>query len=47
VNLENPGLQEAINNNLKTLRDSGVLAEIAEKWGFSPTAVEVTEPNLL
>lgn len=47
VNLENPGLQEAINNNLKTLRDSGVLGEIAEKWGFSPTAVEETEPNLL
>lgn len=47
VNLSNPGLQEAINNNLKTLRDSGVLAEIAEKWGFSPTAVEETEPNLL
>lgn len=47
VNLDNPGLQEAINNNLKTLRDSGVLAEIAEKYGFSPSAVEVTEPNLL
>jgi len=47
VNLENAGLQAAINANLKTLRDSGVLAEIAEKWGFSPTAVEETEPNLL
>lgn len=47
VNLENPGLQEAINDNLKTLRESGVLGEIAEKWGFSPTAVEETEPNLL
>lgn len=47
VNLSNPGLQQAINENLKTLRDSGKLAEIAEKWGFSPTAVEETEPNLL
>lgn len=47
VNLDNPGLQEAINENLSTLRDSGVLADIAEKWGFSPTAVEETEPNLL
>lgn len=47
VNLDNPELQEAINNNLKTLRESGVLGEIAEKWGFSPTAVEETEPNLL
>ncbi len=47
VNLSNPGLQQAINDNLKTLRDSGKLAEIAEKWGFSPTAVEETEPNLL
>jgi polar amino acid transport system substrate-binding protein len=47
VSLDNPGLQEAINENLKTLREAGVLAEIAEKWGFSPTAVEETEPNLL
>ena len=47
VSLDNPGLQEAINNNLKSLRESGVLGEIAEKWGFSPTAVEETEPNLL
>jgi polar amino acid transport system substrate-binding protein len=47
VNLNNPGLQEAINNNLDTLRESGVLAEIAEKWGFSPTAVAETVPNLL
>lgn len=47
VNLNNPGLQEAINDNLDTLRESGVLGEIAEKWGFSPTAIEVTEPNLL
>lgn len=47
VNLDNPGLQGAINDNLKTLRESGVLGEIAEKWGFSPTAVEETEPNLL
>ena len=47
VNLDNPGLQEAINDNLDTLRDNGTLGEIAEKWGFSPTAVEETEPNLL
>ena len=47
VSLTNTGLQEAINNNLKTLRESGALGEIAEKWGFSPTAVEETEPNLL
>lgn len=47
VNLSNPGLQEAINNNLKTLRAAGVLREIAEKWGFSPSSVEETEPNLL
>lgn len=47
VSLDNPGLQEAINNNLDTLRESGVLAEIAEKWGFSPTAVAETVPNLL
>lgn len=47
VNLDNPGLQGAINDNLNTLRESGVLGEIAEKWGFSPTAVEETEPNLL
>jgi polar amino acid transport system substrate-binding protein len=47
VNLNNPGLQEAINDNLDTLRESGVLGEIAEKWGFSPTAVAETVPNLL
>lgn len=47
VNLDNPGLQEAINDNLDTLREDGVLGDIAEKWGFSPTAVEETEPNLL
>lgn len=47
VNLDNPGLQEAFNDNLDTLRDEGVLGEIAEKWGFSPTSVEKTEPNLL
>ena len=47
VNLNNPGLQEAINNNLDTLRESGVLGEVAEKWGFSPTAVAETVPNLL
>jgi polar amino acid transport system substrate-binding protein len=47
VSLSNPGLQEAINNNLDTLRESGVLAEIAEKWGFSPSSVETTVPNLL
>lgn len=47
VNLDNPGLQEAINDNLDTLRGDGTLADIAEKWGFSPTAVEETEPNLL
>lgn len=47
VNLDNPGLQEAFNDNLDTLRDEGVLGEIAEKWGFSPTSVEETEPNLL
>lgn len=47
VSLDNAGLQQAINNNLDTLRDQGVLREIAEKWGFSPTAVEQTEPNLL
>lgn len=47
VNLNNPGLQEAINDNLNTLREEGVLGDIAEKWGFSPTSVEETEPNLL
>ena len=47
VNLNNPGLQEAINDNLDTLRESGVLGEVAEKWGFSPTAVAETVPNLL
>ena len=47
VSLNNPGLQEAINDNLDTLRESGVLGEIAEKWGFSPTAVAETVPNLL
>ena len=47
VNLDNPGLQEAINDNLDTLREDGTLGHIAEKWGFSPTAIEETEPNLL
>ena len=47
VNLDNSGLQTAINNNLKTLRDNGVLVRIVEMWGFSPTSVDETEPNLL
>lgn len=47
VNLSNSALQMAINDNLKTLRDNGTLIEIVEKWGFSPTSVEETTPNLL
>lgn len=47
VNLDNPGLQEAINDNLDTLREQGVLGEIAEKWGFAPELVAETTPNLL
>lgn len=47
VSLDNPGLQQAINDNLDTLRADGTLGEIVDRWGFSPTAVEQTEPNLL
>lgn len=47
VNLDNPGLQTAINENLATLRGDGTLVSIVEEWGFSPTSVEETEPNLL
>lgn len=47
VNLNNQGLVDAINANLATLRDNGTLAKIAEKWGFSPSAIEKTAPTLL
>ncbi|MDA9017239.1 transporter substrate-binding domain-containing protein [Actinomycetota bacterium] len=47
VNLDNPDLVAAINDNLNTLRADGTLESIAVEWGFSPTAVAVTEPNLL
>ena len=47
VNLDNPGLQTAINENLATLRGDGTLVSIVEEWGFSPTSVEETEANLL
>ena len=47
VNLDNPDLITAINENLKTLRADGTLESIAVEWGFSPTAVAETEPNLL
>lgn len=47
VSLENQGLVDAINADLKTLRSNGTLASIAEKWGFSPTAIEEAAPTLL
>lgn len=47
VSLSNPDLGKAINDNLETLRNSGELAKIVEKWGFSPSSVDKTEPNLL
>lgn len=47
VSLSNPDLGKAINDNLETLRNSGELARIVEKWGFSPSSVDKTEPNLL
>jgi polar amino acid transport system substrate-binding protein len=47
VNLDNPDLVAAINENLDTLRADGTLEAIAVEWGFSPSAVEKTEPNLL
>jgi len=47
VNLDNPALVAAFNENLATLRANGTLERIAVEWGFSPTAVAETEPNLL
>jgi len=47
VNLKNPGLLKAINDDLETLRKSGKLAQIVEKYGFSPLSVAKTKPTLL
>lgn len=47
VNLDNPDLVAAINANLATLRENGMLESIAVEWGFAPSSVAVTEPNLL
>jgi polar amino acid transport system substrate-binding protein len=47
VNLKNPGLLKAINDNLETLRKSGKLAMIVQKYGFSASSVAKTKPNLL
>ena len=47
VNLDNPDLVAAFNENLAALRADGTLEQIAVEWGFSPTAVAETEPNLL
>jgi len=47
VNLDNPDLVAAINANLATLRQNGMLESIAVEWGFAPSSVAVTEPNLL
>lgn len=47
VNLDNPGLVAAFNDDVAELRKSGKLEEILVSFGFKPDAAEPGEPNLL
>lgn len=45
--LDNPELTNALNDNIKELREDGTIAELLKKYGMDPSAAEVGEPDLL
>lgn len=47
TSLQNVKLGEAIDDTIQALRDEGVIAELAEKYGFPASIAEPGEPNLL